>query len=198
MLLPAITGSGDSVSVTVICACEVVPTTVNALAVLLAEFGSLTEELTVAVFVMTVPFAVPVLTFVISEKVAAVPPAIFNAVHTTLPVLPTGGVVQVQPAGTAMETNVVFAGTASTSVALSAALGPLLVTTCVYVMLLPAVTGSGEAMLVMLRSAVETTLATSVALSFDRLISPPPLTRAVLVSVEGAVCATLALMVIDG
>jgi hypothetical protein len=48
----------------------------------------------------------------------------------------------------------------------------------------------------MLRSAVETTLATSVAVSFVKLISPPPLTSAVLVSVEGAVCATLAVIVI--
>ena len=37
----------------------------------------------------------------------------------------------VQPAGEAIETNVVFAGIVATSVALSAALGPLFVTTCV-------------------------------------------------------------------
>jgi len=65
-------------------------------------------------------------------------------------------------------------------------------------MLLPAVTGSGDAAFVMLRSAMETTLATSVALSFARLTSPPPFTKAVLVSVDGAVCRTLALTVIDG
>ena len=65
-------------------------------------------------------------------------------------------------------------------------------------MLLPAVTGLGEATLVMARSAVETTLATSVALSFDRLISPPPFTSAVFVSTEGAVGATLAMTVIEG
>jgi len=65
-------------------------------------------------------------------------------------------------------------------------------------MLLPAVTGFGDAALVMLRSAVETTLATSVALSFAKLTSPPPLTNAVLVSVDGAVCRMLALTVIEG
>jgi hypothetical protein len=65
-------------------------------------------------------------------------------------------------------------------------------------MLLPAVTGLGDAVLVMLRSAMETTLATSVALSLAKLTSPPPLTNAVLVSVDGAVCNTLAVTVIEG
>jgi len=65
-------------------------------------------------------------------------------------------------------------------------------------MLLPAATGLGDAVLEMLRSAVEITLATSVALSFARFTSPPPLTNAVLVSVKGAVCRTLAVTVIEG
>ena len=65
-------------------------------------------------------------------------------------------------------------------------------------MLLPAATGSGDAAFVTLRSATETTTATSVALSFERLISPPPLTNAVFVTVEGAVGATLAVTVMDG
>jgi hypothetical protein len=125
------TGLGDDTFVTVISACAVVPTIVTALAVLLLEFGSFTEELTVAVLVMTVPFAVPVFTLVISEKVAAVLPAILRSVQTTLPVLPTAGVVQVHPEGADKETNVVLLGTASAKTALSAALGPLLVTTCV-------------------------------------------------------------------
>src|SRR5580704_4281846 len=64
-------------------------------------------------------------------------------------------------------------------------------------MLLPAATGFGEAVLVMLRSALETTLATLVAVSLARLDSPPPPTTAVLVMVEGAVGDTLALMVIE-
>jgi hypothetical protein len=98
--------------------------------VLLAEFGSLTEELTDTVSVITVPFAAAAFTFVTSEKVAAVPPAIFRSVQTTFPVLPTGGVVQVQPTAADIETKVVLVGTASTKTALSAALGPLLVITC--------------------------------------------------------------------
>ena len=65
-------------------------------------------------------------------------------------------------------------------------------------MLPPATTGFGDAMLLTLTSALETTLATSVALSLARLISPPPPTRAVLVTVDGAVCATLALIVMEG
>jgi len=109
----------------------VVPTTVTALAVLFVEFGSLTDELTLAVLVITVPFAVPVFTFVISENVAAVLPAKLKSVQTILPVPPTAGVVHVHPEGAASETNVVLAGTPSTKAALSAALGPLLVTTCV-------------------------------------------------------------------
>jgi len=47
-------------------------------------------------------------------------------------------------------------------------------------MLLPAATGFGDPLSVTLMSALETTLAISVALSFARLISPPPLTNAVL------------------
>jgi hypothetical protein len=104
---------------------------VDAEAVLLLELGSLTDELTVAVSVITEPFAVPEFTFVTRDNVAAVLPAIFKSVQMTLPVPPTDGVVQLHPAGAAMETNVVFAGTASTIEALSAALGPLLVTICV-------------------------------------------------------------------
>jgi hypothetical protein len=159
---------------------------VFAVAVLLAELGSLAVELTEAVSVITVPLAVPAFTFTIREKVAEVPPTKLTMEHTTL----LDPAVQVQPEGAAIETNVVLAGIVATRVALSPALGPLSVTICVYVMLLPAATGFGDAALVTLRSALEITLATSVALSFARLISPPPDTRAVLVTVEGAVCNT--------
>jgi hypothetical protein len=131
MLLPTATPFGEAELVTTKSAPPVVPTTVEAEAVLLLEFGSLTDELTVAVSVISVPFAVPEFTLVTSEKVAAVLPAIFKAVQITLPVPPTGGVVQLQPAGAATDTKVVFVGTPSTNVALSAALGPLFVTTCV-------------------------------------------------------------------
>ena len=54
-------------------------------------------------------------------------------------------------------------------------------------MLLPAATGFGEAATPTLRSAVEITWAVSVAVSFARLASPPPLMVAVLVTTAGAV-----------
>jgi hypothetical protein len=130
ILLPATTGLGDAESVTVNSPPEVVPTTVEAEAVLLAELGSLAEELTAAVSVMIVPFAVPAVTLVTSEKVAAVPPLKLKSVQTMLPVPPAPGVTHVQPAGAVKDTNVLLAGMDSVSVALSAALGPLFVTTC--------------------------------------------------------------------
>jgi hypothetical protein len=157
MLFPATTGFGEATSVTIICACEAVPTTVAAVAVLLRELGSLTDELADAVSAITVPLDALALTFVTSENVAAVPPAIFRSLQTTFPVPPTAGVMQLQPAGAAIETNVELAGTACTKLALSAALGPLFVSTWVNVALAPAATGSGDAALVKLRSALETT-----------------------------------------
>src|SRR3982074_1930332 len=198
MLLPATTGFGNAVFDPVNWAPAVVPTTVFTVAVLLEEMGSMAEELTEAISEITVPLAVPAFTFTTRVKVPAVEPGILELLQTVLPVPPTPGVMQLQPAGDAIETKVVFAGIVATSVALSAALGPLLVTSWVYVMLLPAATGFGDPVSATLMSALETTLATSVALSFARLISPPPLTSAVLVTVDGAVWATLAWTMIEG
>ena len=130
-MLPAITGFGDAAFDTDKSAPAVAPTIVFTVAVLFVELGSLAEELTEAVSVMTVPFAVPLFTLTTSVNVPAVDPSMFEMLHTTFPVPPTPGVTHVHPAGDAIETNVVFAGTVATSVALSAALGPLLVTTCV-------------------------------------------------------------------
>ena len=81
MLLPATTGFGEATLVTVSSAAAVVPTTVDAVALLLLETGSFTEELTVAVSVITVPFAVPTFTFTTIEKLAAVLPNMFNVVQ---------------------------------------------------------------------------------------------------------------------
>ena len=80
---------------------------------------------------MTVPFVAVLFTFTIIVNVAAVDPAMLTSVQTTLPVPPLPGVVQLHPAGAAIETKVVLAGTGATMVALSAALGPLFVITCV-------------------------------------------------------------------
>ena len=112
---PASTGFGDAASVTDNSPPAVVPTTVVAEAVLLLEFGSLTDELTVAVSVISVPFAVPAVTFVIKVNVAAVLPVMVSSVQTTLPVPPRDGVVQLHPDGAASETKVELAGIASTN-----------------------------------------------------------------------------------
>ena len=99
MLFPATTGSGAATLVTDSSPPLAWPTTTEAEAVLLDELGSLAEELTDAVSVTTVPFAVPELTLVTREKVAAVPPFNVRSVQTTFPVPPVPGVVQDHPAG---------------------------------------------------------------------------------------------------
>jgi hypothetical protein len=65
-------------------------------------------------------------------------------------------------------------------------------------MLAPAATGFGDPALVALMSALEITFATSVAMSLRRLLSPPPPTTAVFVTVAGADCDTLAFSVMKG
>src|SRR3984957_20777661 len=129
MLLPAATGFGDATFVTVSSPFAVVPTTVLTVAVLFAGFGSLAEELTDAVSLMTVPLAVPLATCITTVKVPDVDPAMSELVQTRLPVAPGG--MHDHPAGAETDRSPIFAGIGSTSVALSAALGPLLVTTCV-------------------------------------------------------------------
>lgn len=99
MSLPATTGLGDAAFVTVSSPPVVVPTTVEAEAVLFAELGSVADELTVAVSTITVPLAVPAVTFVTREKVAAVPPLRLKSVQMTFPAAPTAGVIQVHPEG---------------------------------------------------------------------------------------------------
>lgn len=130
MLFPAWTGFGEAEFVTERLG-PAPPTIAVTLAVLFAELGSVAADETDAVSVRAVPFATPVLTLTTRVNVAEVDPAIFTLVQTTLPVPPSPGVRQLHPAGDAIETNVVFAGTVETRVALSAALGPPLVTICV-------------------------------------------------------------------
>src|SRR5579864_1203079 len=142
MLLPACTGLGEAAFVTVKFG-DVLPTTVVADAELFAEFGSIADELAVTVPVITVPLAVPAFTFTTNVKLAEVSPGMLTLVQTTLPVPPPPGVVQLHPGGAVKDTKVVFGGVVATTVALSAALGPLLFTTIVYVMFAPAATGSG-------------------------------------------------------
>jgi len=197
MLLPASTGFGEAVFVTDRFGPEP-PTIVVADAVLFAALGSVAEDATAAVFVITVPLATPVFTFTTMVKDPDVAPAIFVSVQVTLPVPPRLGMMQLQPAGALNEIKVVFAGTAVVSVALSAALGPVFVTTCVYVMFAPAATGFGEAASVTDISALDPMMAVSVARSLSRLASLPPLIVAILVTVAGADCRTLTLRAMDG
>src|SRR6266446_1222543 len=130
MLFPACTGFGDATFVTVRFG-PVEPTIVLTVAVLFEEFGSMADEPTDTVPVMTVPFAVPLVTFTTRVNVPDVNPGMLALVQTTLPVAPREVFRQLHPAGAAIDTRVVFEGIAATTVALSAALGPLLVTNCV-------------------------------------------------------------------
>jgi hypothetical protein len=130
MLLPACTGFGDATFVTERFGLPV-PTIVVVVAVLFAELESVADDDTDTVSAMTVPLATPVFTFTTIVNVPDVLPAILAFVQTTFPVPPAPGDRQLHPDGATIETSVVLAGIGATYVALSAALGPLLVTTCV-------------------------------------------------------------------
>jgi len=82
---------------------------------------------------MIVPAPVPTLTLYTTENVPDVPAATVVAVQGL-----AGNPVQIQPAGGVIETNDVLAGVGSLNVPFVIALEPVLVTTCVYVMLFPA------------------------------------------------------------
>src|SRR5438132_1137145 len=79
--------------------------------------------------------------------------------------------MHVQPVGPVQETNVVFAGTGSVSTTLCASLGPLLVTVIVYVILFPAVTGSGVSTFVTETSAEVATVVVAVAVLLPVVVS---------------------------
>jgi len=118
-------------------------TTSFAVALLFAELGSLVEELTLAVWLTVAPE----FTFTTNVKLAGEEGARAPIVQVRVPTL------QVHPAGPVKDWAVVLAGSVSVSVILLAVLGPLLVTTCVYVMLLFTWTGTGLAEFVTDRSA---------------------------------------------
>ena len=125
-------------------------------AVLFARYGSLGVGPIFAVLVITVPGGFVALACTTIGNVAVPPGANVAFVHVIVPVVPTAGVVQLQPDGVARETNVVLplipVGTASVNDALTVA-GPLLITTSVNVTLFPPNTGFGDATLVTARSA---------------------------------------------
>ena len=96
----------------------------------MAKLGSVVEELAVARLLMTVPAAVPAVTFRTTLKVDD-PEAKLGSVQVIAPVPPTTGVVHDHPPGVTIDWKVVFAGVVSARLALVAVLGPALVTTWV-------------------------------------------------------------------
>src|SRR5271169_205262 len=98
MLFPACTGLGEATLVTDRFG-PVVPTIVVTVAVLLEEFGSKAEDPTDTVSVMTVPFAVPLVTLTTIVNVADVKPGILTLLQTNVPMPPGPGLRQLHPAG---------------------------------------------------------------------------------------------------
>ena len=115
-----------------------------------ALVGSPVAEDTESICVRIVPGATFVFTFTTKVKFA-----VALAARLAMLLHVYGDVeVQVHPAGPVRDTNVVLAGSISVSTTGAAAeAGPPLATVCVYVMLVPAVTGLGLAEFVTLRSA---------------------------------------------
>ncbi|HEV7573046.1 MAG TPA: hypothetical protein VGQ21_16220 [Thermoanaerobaculia bacterium] len=123
---------------------------------------------TVAVALRVVPPATELGTFETIVNVACVAEFIVDdREQVIVPFVPATGVVQVHPAGAAIETNVVGAGRGTLTDASLAALGPLFVTTKVHVKSVPAFTGSGVPAMVTLKSVEGATrTSTSKLLSF--------------------------------
>jgi hypothetical protein len=124
-LPPGETVVGAATLVTTRSACVPVATTSDAVAVLFAEFESVVVVVTVAVWLIAVPAAVPAVTLTVKVIVPDPPEARLGSVHVSV------ARVQVQPAGPVSETAVVFAGNVSTRLTLAASLGPELLTSCV-------------------------------------------------------------------
>lgn len=129
MLFPASTGFGVPLLVTASSQVFCAETTV--VVVLFAGFGSEVVEATDEVAVI-LPAAVEAGTSTTTTMSADVPDArLAESVQVTVPVEPTGGVVQVHPLGARTESKVVFGGVASVKLTPVAAAGPLFVTVCV-------------------------------------------------------------------
>src|SRR5262249_51266435 len=102
-----------------------------AVAVLFAALGSGGVLDTVAVFMIAVSAGAPGFRFITKVNVPDRPALNVARVHVIAPVPPAAGVVQANPAGWVSDTNVVLAGTLSTSWKLCASCGPLLLTVSV-------------------------------------------------------------------
>ena len=160
------------------------------MALLFVRFGSVTAELTLAVSLICVPAAVPAVTFNTTVNVDD-PGAKLGLVQLMVPLLPTAGVVQDQPPGIVIDWNVVFGGVVSVMLTVVAVAGPAFVTTCEYVMLFPAWTPCGLAVLVIERSALSPTCVLTLALLLPLFGSPVPAEATEAVSVMVVPDATL-------
>src|ERR1700728_3829636 len=147
MLCPAFTGFGLAEFVTLRSACAAPATGILRVAELLFGLLSWVVVVPVSVSVMVVPAAVPAVTVTEKTKVLMVPGARLGLVH---PVTKEG---QVHPGGAPLKVlKVVLAGMASLKLTVLQLLGPVLVTTWVYVMVPPARTGLGVPVLVTAKS----------------------------------------------
>ena len=131
MLLPAATELDDGVLVIASSAMVDKVTEFVAMAELFERIGSDVPELTSATSTIWVPHEVELFTLTANVKVPVPKAATFGFVQLMFPVPLTAGVVQVHPVGTVSDWNVVLVGIASVKTAFTAAIGPLLVTTCV-------------------------------------------------------------------
>jgi len=129
-LLPAATEVGAAELVVIRSDWVAVATMSAAVAVLLAELGSVVEEFIVAMSLIAVPAAVAAFTWSATVKVAA-PTAKLGSVQVIIPEAPLAGVIHDHPAGMVIDWKFVFAGVVSVILAPVAALGPAFVTTCV-------------------------------------------------------------------
>src|SRR3954451_14774801 len=101
------------------------------LVLLFAEFGSDVVALTEEVATM-LPAAVEAGTFTTITMSAVAPDArLAESVQLIVPVEPTAGAVQFQPAGASTDSKVVFGGVACVKLTPLAAAGPLFVMVCV-------------------------------------------------------------------
>ena len=131
MLALGATVDGAAEFVTAMSAEAGMATRVFTVAVLFARLLSLTPELTESVSLMVVPLGVPAPTWTTNVKVESTFMSFTGSVQEIFPPDPTTGVLHVQPAGEARETNVVLVGMASLNTTFKADCGPLLLTVCV-------------------------------------------------------------------
>jgi hypothetical protein len=125
MFAPGATVAGKPVFVTDRSASSAA-TVVVAVALSLPPFGSATAPAMVAVFVITVAPGVPASTATASVNTSLPAFAKVAMLHVTVPVPPTAGVTQDQPAGVASDWKVVPAGSGSVIVTVVESFGPLL------------------------------------------------------------------------